>query len=209
MEVNEDLRLSDKPPFDPKPVTLDGIRVRLEPLESRHLSDLKKAGWNENLFRYLPTKPLREMEDYERWLAETHREVQAGRHIAFAIWHKEDECAVGSTRFLEINHENRAIEIGWTWVGSDYQRTPVNTECKWLLLKHAFEDLGAVRVQLKTDARNLQSQTAIARIGAKKEGILRNHKILPDGFVRDSVMYSVTDKDWFREVKSQLRLRLL
>ena len=97
---------------------------------------------------------------------------------------------------MDIQVENRSLEIGGTWYGVAYQHTPVNTESKFLLLRHAFEDLGCVRVQLKTDSRNLRSQRAIERLGAIKEGVLRNHMILPDGFLRDSVYYSIIDREW-------------
>jgi RimJ/RimL family protein N-acetyltransferase len=210
MEVNEDLKLADKPPFDPKPVELEMFNVKLVPLAMEHAEQMHKAGWNENLFRYLPLKyPMTELDHFRSWISGVLEEADRGERIPFAIIHKEDDCAVGSTSYHAIQRAHRGLEIGWTWIGSDYQRSPVNTECKWLLLKHAFEELGAVRVQLKTDKRNLQSQKAIERIGAKKEGVLRNHVILPDGYIRDSVMYAVTDKDWFREVKAQLQLRLL
>ena len=103
---------------------------------------------------------------------------------------------MGSTRYLDIRVANRSLEIGWTWLGVAVQRTPVNTDCKYLLLTHAFEDLGAIRVQLKTDARNVGSQKAIERIGAKREGTLRKHYVLWDGHVRDSVYFSVLEEEW-------------
>jgi RimJ/RimL family protein N-acetyltransferase len=109
----------------------------------------------------------------------------------------------GATRYLNIMPRDRGLEIGGTWYGVDFQRTAVNTECKYLLLRHAFESLGAIRVQLKTDLRNVRSQKAMERIGAKKEGILRNHMILPDGRYRDSVFYSILDSEW-GEVKKNL-----
>jgi RimJ/RimL family protein N-acetyltransferase len=111
--------------------------------------------------------------------------------------------AIGSTRYLDIRREHRGLEIGWTWLGRAWQRTAANTECKLLLLEHAFEALGALRVQLKTDARNLASQRAIERIGAVREGVLRAHMVVREGFVRDSVMYAVTAGEW-PEVKGKL-----
>ena len=210
MDVNEDLSLTDKPPFEPKPVTLECFNVELRPLGPEDAEDLHKAGWNEHLWRYMPKRwAMTELDHYHQWIAEALQQAEEGHRLPFTIWHKEDERAVGSTSYLAISPPNRGLEIGWTWIGSDYQRTAVNTGCKWLLLKHAFEDLGAVRVQLKTDKRNHQSQNAIERIGARKEGVLRNQMILPDGYVRDTVMYAVTDKEWFREVKAHLQLRLL
>lgn len=118
------------------------------------------------------------------------------RELPFAILDRASGRAAGSTRYLEIRPEHRGLEIGWTWLGRAYRRTAVNTECKYLLLRHAFEVMGAVRVQLKTDARNLASQRAIERIGGVREGVLRRHMVLADGFVRDSVMFSVTDTEW-------------
>ncbi|MFP6614994.1 MAG: GNAT family protein, partial [Candidatus Hydrogenedentota bacterium] len=129
--------------------------------------------------------------------------------VPFAIKHMEDDKIVGSTRYIDVRREHRGLEIGWTWVGLDYQRTPVNTECKFLLFKHAFDDLGAFRVQLKTDSRNDQSQNAIQRIGAKREGTLRNHTKLWDGYLRHMVMFSVTHKEWQNDVGAALCLRML
>jgi RimJ/RimL family protein N-acetyltransferase len=114
---------------------------------------------------------------------------------------------VGSTRYLDIRRENRGLEIGWTWLAAAVQRTAVNTECKYLLLRHAFETLGAIRVQLRTDLRNLRSQRAIERIGATREGVFRQERIMWDGYLRDSVFYSVIDCEW-PAVKARLEARL-
>ena len=122
--------------------------------------------------------------------------MATGREIAFAIIHKSDKRAIGSTRFLDIQPAHRTLEIGWTWIGTKYQRTAVNTECKYLLLSYAFEKLGAVRVQLRTDTRNEKSQKAIERIGAVKEGVLRKSHTTHTGFIRDSVYYSIIDDEW-------------
>jgi RimJ/RimL family protein N-acetyltransferase len=111
----------------------------------------------------------------------------------------------GATRYLNIMSDDRGLEVGGTWYGPEFQRTVVNTECKYLLFRHAFEELGCVRVQLKTDSRNERSQKAIERIGAKKEGILRNHMILPDGHIRDSVYYSILDSEW-PDVKKKIEV---
>jgi RimJ/RimL family protein N-acetyltransferase len=116
--------------------------------------------------------------------------------VPFAIVLRASGRAVGSTRYIDIRRAHRGLEIGWTWIGREWQRTAVNSECKRLLLEHAFEVLGALRVQLKTDARNTRSQRAIERLGAKREGVLRAHMVLADGFVRDSVMYSVIAAEW-------------
>lgn len=124
--------------------------------------------------------------------------------VVFAIIDQATGRAVGSTRYLSISHKDRGLEIGYTWLGRPYRRTAINTECKLLLMTHAFEDLGAIRVQYKTDQRNESSQRAIERIGATFEGALRNHMIMPDGFHRTSMYYSVTIEEW-PAVKSQLR----
>ena len=131
-------------------------------------------------------------------------ETDAGREVAFAIVATPSGKAVGSTRFLDILRPHRALEIGWTWIGAPWQRTAINTECKLLLLGHAFDTLGAHRVTLKTDARNERSQRAIERIGGVREGVLRRHRVCWDGFVRDTVYYGILDHEW-----PQVRMRLL
>ncbi|MBI4841836.1 MAG: GNAT family N-acetyltransferase, partial [candidate division NC10 bacterium] len=130
-----------------------------------------------------------------------------GTQIPFAIVERASGKAIGSTRYLDIRRGDRGLEIGWTWIGLPFQRTAVNTECKYLLLVHAFEDQRAVRVQLKTDLRNEASQRAIERLGAVREGVLRKHMVLWDGFIRDTVYYSIIDSEW-PEVKRRLQRRL-
>jgi RimJ/RimL family protein N-acetyltransferase len=129
-------------------------------------------------------------------LAAAFQRRDAGIEQPFVILdHGSGELA-GSTRYLDIQPLHRGVEIGWTWIAPAYQRTAVNTHAKFLLMRHAFETLGAIRVSLKTDSRNERSQRAIERIGAKREGVLRNHYIMPDGYYRDSVYYSVIDTEW-------------
>jgi RimJ/RimL family protein N-acetyltransferase len=125
----------------------------------------------------------------------------------FAIIHLETGTAIGVTTYMDIQNHNRGVEIGNTWVARPHQGTNVNPEAKYLLLRHAFDDQGALRVQLKTDRRNLQSQRAIEKLGAQHEGILRKHVVMPDGYIRDSVMYSITDDEW-ASVKARLESRL-
>jgi RimJ/RimL family protein N-acetyltransferase len=127
-----------------------------------------------------------------------------GNDLPFAVIHLPDEKVAGATRYLNINREYRNLEIGGTWYGGAYQRTAVNTESKYLLLKHAFEDLGCLRVQIKTDQRNLRSQRAIERLGATREGILRDHIIMSDGYLRSSVIYSILKREW-PGVKARLK----
>ena len=195
-------------PFEPKPVVLESAHVRLEALTLEHAEDLYEAGKTETLWRFLPYPAPKSVDDMRGWIQEAIVKTEAGHEVAFAIIHLGDNKAVGSTRFMSIAHADRGVEIGGTWIGIHYQRSPLNTHCKYLLLQHAFETLGAIRVQLKTDSRNQQSRKAIERIGARREGILRNHMIMPDGHYRDTVIYSITRKEW-PEKKKSLRLRLL
>jgi len=193
--------------FEPHSVTLAGSSVLLKPLELDHAGDLAEAGSDASVWRYLPIAPPQSKVENESWIRDAIEESRSGEQIPFAIRLQETGRAIGSTRYLDIQRENSALEIGWTWVGKDWQRTIVNTECKFLLLRHAFETLGALRVQLKTDGRNEQSQKAIARIGAKREGTLRKNRRLWDGFVRDTVVFSVLDSEW-PGVKRRLEERM-
>ncbi len=193
--------------FDPQPVTLEGRLVRLEPLAREHAPDLLVAAGDEAIWRYMPRSPPRELGDVESMIDEALVEARAGRQVPFAVIALTLSRAVGSTRYLDIRRENRGLEIGWTWLGASVQRTAVNTECKYLLLRHAFEVLGAIRVQLRTDLRNLRSQRAIERIGATREGVFRHERIMWDGYLRDSVFYSIIDGEW-PAVKARLEARL-
>jgi len=142
------------------------------------------------------------MADTRQWIDEANA---APDQLPFVIVETGKDKAVGSTRFLNIRPEHRALEIGWTWLGQEWQRTGVNTEVKLLLMSHAFDRLGCVRVEFKTDARNLRSQRALERIGATREGVLRKHMIVQGSFSRDSVYFSVIDSDW-PAVKERLAL---
>ncbi len=181
---------------DPKPVTLEGTHARLEPLEQRHAPDLFAVGQDEAIWRYMPRPAFRTLEDAREMIAAAQEQAATGTQLPFAIIARTTGQAVGSTRYLDIRPKDRGIEIGWTWLGVAFQRTPINTECKYLLFQHAFEMLGAVRVQLKTDLRNEQSQRAVERLGAVREGVLRKHMILWNGFIRDTVYYSVVATEW-------------
>ncbi len=193
--------------MDVQPVTLKGRVVRLEPLTEAHIPDLAKAGLEEKIWHYMRYGQVETIEQLSQWVRELLLLQAAGTDLPFAVIYSATGRAVGSTRYLDIDHENRSVEIGGTWYGLDYQGTLVNTECKYLLLMHAFEVLGCVRVWFKTDRRNLRSQRAIERLGAVKEGMLRNHMILPDGTLRDSVMYSILPQEW-PQVKRMLEARL-
>jgi RimJ/RimL family protein N-acetyltransferase len=180
----------------PAPVVLEGRHARLEPLDPRHADALFDAGRDERIWTYLPRGPFADPADARGWIDEARAAQAKGLEVPFAIVHAASGNVAGSTRFLDIRPADRGLEIGWTWIAPAYQRTPLNTECKYLLLRYAFEALGATRVQLKTDSRNVKSQIAIDRIGATREGTLRHHMIVRDGYVRDSVFFSVTETDW-------------
>ena len=183
------------PPFDPRPIVLRGRHVTLEPLAEDHAAGLLEACADDETWAYLPRPRPRSLDEVREMIRDAALEGDA---IAFAIVPAMTGIASGSTRYLDIDRVHRTLEIGWTWIGPAWQRTAVNTECKLLLLAHAFDDLGAHRVTLKTDGRNVRSQRAIERIGALREGVLRRHRICWDGHVRDTVYFGVTDLDWPR-----------
>ena len=186
---------------------MTGRFVTLEPLDIRHAEDLWRAGQDPEIWRCMPRPMFRDLDNVKEWIVETQRVATGGEEIPFAILHCQSGEAVGSTRYLDIQRANHSLEIGWTWLGKAVQRTAVNTECKYLLLRQAFESWRAVRVQLKTDARNLVSQTAIARLGAVREGVLRKQRKMWDGHIRDTVYFSILDTEW-PSVKARLE-RLL
>jgi len=181
---------------DIHPVTLSGQVVRLEMLSETHVPDLAAVGLDESIWRYMVYGNIDTEEKMRAFVQELLARKARGTDLPFAVIHLASGRAIGCTRYLEIRPEHRGLEIGGTWYGVAYQRTAVNTECKYLLLQHAFETLGCIRVQLKTDVRNVRSQRAIERIGAVKEGIFRNHVITPDGTVRHSVYYSIIETEW-------------
>ena len=190
-----------------EPVTLSGKIVRLEPLSEDHVPDLAVAGKDESIWQHMLYGMVTDEKRMLNWVRDILNRQAEGTDLPFAVIHLEKGKSIGCTRYMEIHPEDRGLEIGGTWYGVEYQRTRVNTECKYLLLKHAFEVLGCIRVQFKTDLRNKRSQQALERIGAVKEGILRNHKILPDGKIRHSVYYSIIDSDW-PAVKKLLEAKL-
>jgi RimJ/RimL family protein N-acetyltransferase len=193
--------------MDIQRVTLIGNWVRLEPLSETHVPGLAEVGLEQSIWRYMRYGAVNTIDDLRGWVLDMLRLEQLGDDLPFAVIYTGNGKAVGCTRYLNIHRADRNLEIGGTWYGLDYQRTAVNTECKFLLLRHAFESLGCVRVSLKADARNERSLRAIERIGAVKEGVLRKHMVLDDGFVRDSVMYSIIDDEW-PGVKQRLEERL-
>ena len=182
--------------MDVRPVTLANDVVKLEPLGQQHADDLHAVAREPHIWRYLPADPSGSLEEMRAWIAAALQEQERGAQIPFAIVERQSGRAIGSTRYLAISPRDRGLEIGGTWLAVEAQRTGVNTSCKYLLLRHAFEELGAVRVQLKTDRRNDISQRAIERLGAVREGVLRKHMLVLNGYLRDSVMYSILDSEW-------------
>ena len=196
------------PVFDPQPVSLSGRFVRLEPLALKHAPALFKASQHEEIWRWLPLPMFPSVAAVETWIADALKEQAGGGVVVFATVRRSDGVTVGSTRFLDIRRPHRALEIGWTWLAVEAQRTAVNTEAKFLMLRHAFEDHRAVRVQIKTDERNEKSCRAIARLGAVFEGILRNYQTrLHDNYVRNTAMFSITATEW-PAVKAGLEVKM-
>jgi RimJ/RimL family protein N-acetyltransferase len=186
-----------------KPVVLTGNHVRLEPMTEAHVPSLAEIGVGQSFWDFMLYGNINTVDDMRNWVLDILARETKGTDLPFVATHLESGRVAGATRYLNIVPHDRGLEIGGTWYGSEFQRTVVNTECKYLLLGHAFETLGCIRVQLKTDQRNERSQRAIERIGAVKEGVLRNHMILPDGRYRHSVFYSILDTEW-PEVKNRL-----
>jgi N-acetyltransferase len=187
-------------------VTLEGRHVRLEPLSKGHLAGLAEVGLDEELWRWIPTA-VRTREEMAAYLDTALNEQERGTSLPFAIVEKATGRVIGSTRYGNIERTHHRVEIGWTWVAREWQRTAINTEAKWLLLKHAFESLGCMRVELKTDSLNERSRAAILRIGAREEGIFRNHMITESGRIRHSVYFSIIDSEW-PAVKARLESML-
>ncbi len=177
-------------------VILEGRQVRLEPLSQRHHAQLCAVGLDENIWRWNPFCVLRTPADMEAYVATALRQQAEGTVLAFATVYKNAAHAVGSTRFSNFDAVNRHVEIGSTWIAPPWQRTAVNTEAKYLMLRHAFEVLGCIRVEFKTDSLNERSRKAIQRIGAQQEGILRNHMVTHTGRFRHSVYFSILDAEW-------------
>jgi RimJ/RimL family protein N-acetyltransferase len=175
-----------------KPVILRGDRVQLVPMEEAHAEGLYEAGRFPEIWA-VTQGGITSLEDAESYI---HKSLDQAGAVPFVIKELATGRLLGCTKLFDISPVNRNLEIGSTWLTPTVWRTAVNTECKYLLLRHCFETLGTIRVQLKTDSRNTRSQQAIERLGAVKEGILRNHMILPDGYVRDSVYYSILDREW-------------
>ena len=190
------------------PLTLEGSVVRLEPIRRDHRQLFWEAAKDalEDIFRWIPYS-MKTPADFECLLDKAFEEQERGESIVFATVELSSGRVVGSTRFMNIDRANRRVEIGSTWIAPAWQRTAVNTEAKYLMLRHAIEVWQCVRVELKTDALNQKSRNAILRIGAKEEGTLRKHLITWTGRIRDSVYFSILDTEW-PEVKTRLEARL-
>lgn len=191
-----------------RPITLFGQLVKLEPLDISHAEDLTVAGNEREIWDYMPVVAPRSSEEMRALIQTALASQKSGTRFPFAIIDLSKNRAVGSTSYLDISPYDQRIEIGWTWLGASARRTAINTECKYLLLRHAFETLNCGRVQLKCDVRNQRSQQAIERIGGTKEGVLRKHQIQPDGHVRDTVMFSIIASEW-PAIKADLEAKLL
>jgi len=190
------------------PVALEGSIVRLEPIRREHAQLFWDVASNdlEDLFRWIPYS-MRTREDFETLIDRAFAEQERGESVVFAIVERGSGRTIGSTRFMNIDRMNRRVEIGSTWIAPPWQRTAVNTEAKYLMLRHAFEVWRSIRVELKTDALNQRSRNAILRIGAKEEGTLRRHLVTWTGRVRDTVYFSILDSEW-PEAKRRLEARM-
>lgn len=188
-----------------EPIRLDGEHVVLEPLSRAHLGPLASV-LDPKLLQWFP-KPVTNDTELAGFIEEALHAQDAGTALPFATIERDSGKVIGSTRFANIDRANRKLEIGWTWVARPFQRSAINTEAKLLMLAHAFETLGAIRVEFKTDSLNRQSRAALTRLGAVEEGTFRNHMITASGRVRHSVWFSVLDSEWIK-VKRRLEERL-
>ncbi len=188
------------------PVTLEGRHVRLEPLAQTHHTALCAIGLDPELWELIPYRVVTP-EDMAAYIATALDHQAAGSALPFATVHAESGQAIGSTRYMNIEPAHRRLEIGATWIAKPWRRTAANTEAKYLMLRHAFEVLGCIRVELKTDSLNRRSRAAIRRIGATEEGRLRQHMITWSGRLRDTVYFSILDSEWPR-VKQDLERKL-
>lgn len=184
-------------------VTLQGQYTRLEPLSEAHIDGLAEIGMGHDFWKFMLYGAMNTKDDFRFFVTDLLEKEKAGTDLPFVAIHLPSGRIAGCTRYLNIMPKDKGLEVGGTWYGLEFQRTSVNTECKYLLFRHAFETLKCIRVQLKTDLLNARSQTAIERIGAKKEGVLRNHMITPEGRIRHSVFYSIIDTEW-EDVKKRL-----
>lgn len=189
-----------------QPLTLEGEKVKLIPLERSHKAALLEAAADGELWNFWYTTVPSE-ETIDAYLDFALNEQKIDRALPFVVISKKDGKVIGSTRYCKAEAAHRRLEIGYTWYAKRYQRTGVNTECKYLLLTHAFEQLNTVCVQFMTHWFNYQSRKAILRIGAKQDGVIRNHRIDKDGHVRDTVLFSIIENEW-PTVKKSLKFEM-
>jgi len=187
------------------PVILEGRYVRLEPLTAEHAAGFAEIGLDEDLWRWIPS-PVRTFEEMSAYVQTALGEWTNGSALPFALIDKASGRVIGSTRYGNIDRVHHRLEIGWTWVARQWQRSAINTEAK-CLLRHAFETLKCIRVELKTDSLNDRSRAAILRIGAREEGTFRNHMITASGRIRHTVYFSILDSEW-PDVKTRLESKL-
>lgn len=189
-----------------EPVILEGSLTRLEPLRMDHLPALAEVAFAPEIWRWMPMRVASEAA-LRLWMEQALDQAAAGKALPWVTWNKTTGRIVGSTRYMDIDARNRGLEIGATWLAPALQRSGINVEAKYLQLRHAFEALDAVRVAFKTHHNNLQSQTAIAALGARQEGVFRNHMVMPDGSFRHSVWFSIIQEEW-PAVKAGLEARM-
>jgi N-acetyltransferase len=188
------------------PCVLEGSHLRLEPLQRSHASELLTVAQDSD-WTWLSVDG-REKGALDKYIDAALSAQERGVEYPFTVFSREDNRVLGSTRYMDVRPLHRGVEIGGTWYTSKVWGTVVNPECKFLLLEHAFEDWNAVRVQLKTDNKNVHSQNAILKLGARFEGRLRNHRLRRDGSTGDSMLYSITDAEWRDGVRESLRKRI-
>jgi RimJ/RimL family protein N-acetyltransferase len=189
-----------------EPVVLEGRHVRLEPLLLEHAPKLCEVAFDADLWRWTSSS-LMSKEDVDVYIRTALKGQEEGTIVPFATIERKSGKVIGCTRFAHIDTKHRKVEIGWTWIARPWQRTAINTEAKYLMLRHAFEKWGFQRVELLTNALNAKSRAAIERIGGKYEGLMRNHMIGPTGLTRDTVIYSIVESEW-PGVKSDLEAKL-
>lgn len=193
-------------PYPPAPLILKGEHVILKPVEASYVEDFRNAATDGELWKlwYTLVPPPERMEE---WIRKSIQELEEGLSIPYAIIRKTDNKIVGTTRYMRIEKAIRRLEIGHTWYAASVQRTALNTECKYLLLTHAFEKLECVAVEFRTHRMNVRSRAAIERLGAQLDGILRNHVLMPNGTLRDTAVYSILNTEW-PMVKKHLEYKL-
>lgn len=192
--------------YPPEPVSLIGNFVELRPLRTEHKDALVKAVLDGELWKLWFTM-VPSPEEMESWIAKALAEEKEKLSLPFVVVRKSDSKIIGSTRYMNIEKVSNRLEIGSTWYSKEFQKTNVNTECKLLLLEHAFENLECIAVEFRTHRLNENSRRAIERLGAVLDGILRNHRIMPNGTLRDTAVYSILENEW-PTVKANLLFKL-